>query len=92
MPTAKKKGSAECLALRVIVLDPPPNILWTLQLGQDEMVQPSSATKSRISFDFAVEVIDGRSKGAFTAFVALPFKGVRARALSTYAWEPMLAR
>lgn len=65
MPAAKKKSSTASLALRIIVLDPPPNILWALQLGQDEMVKPSSATKSRISFDFAVEVVDGGSKGAF---------------------------
>ena len=65
MPTATKKGATESLALRIIVLDPPPNILWALQLGQDEMVKPSSATKSRISFDFAVEVADGSSKAAF---------------------------
>ena len=65
MPTAKKKSATESLALRIIVLDPPPNILWALQLGQDEIVKPSSATKSRISFDFAVEVVDGSSKGAF---------------------------
>ena len=65
MPTAKGKTSTESLALRIIVLDPPPNILWALQLGQDEMVKPSSATKSRISFDFAVQVVDGSSKGAF---------------------------
>ena len=65
MPTVKKKSSAESLALRIIVVDPPPSILWALQRGQDEMVQPSSATKSRISFDFAVEVVGGSSKGAF---------------------------
>lgn len=65
MPTAKKKSSTESLALRIVVLDPPPNVLWALQLGQDEMAKPSSATKSRITFDFAVEVVDGSSKGAF---------------------------
>ena len=65
MPTAKKKSSVDSLALRIIVVDPPPNISWALQLGQDEMVKPSSATKSRISFDFAVELVDGSSKGAF---------------------------
>jgi len=65
VPTAKKRSSAESLALRIIVLDPPPNILWALQLNRDEMVQPSSATKNRISFDFAVEVVGDRSKGAF---------------------------
>jgi hypothetical protein len=63
VPTAKKRSSTESLALRIIVVNPPPSILWTLQLGQDEMVKPSSATKSRISFDFSVEVVD--AKGAF---------------------------
>ena len=64
MPTAKK-SSPESVALRIIVVDPPPNILWALQLGQDDIVKPSSATKGRISFDFAVEVVDGTSKGSF---------------------------
>lgn len=65
MPTAKKNSSSESLALRIIVLDPPPNILWALQLGQDEMVKPSAVTKSRICFDFAVEVFDGGPKDGF---------------------------
>jgi hypothetical protein len=65
VPTAKKKNSTESVALRIIVLDPPPDILWALQLGRDEMVKPSSATKSRISFDFPVEVVEGGAKGAF---------------------------
>lgn len=60
-----KTSSTESLALRIVVVDPPPNILWALQLGQDERVKPSSATKRRINFDFAVEVVDGNSKGAF---------------------------
>jgi hypothetical protein len=65
MPTAKQKISAEPLALRIVVLDPPPNVLWALQLGKDDMAKPSSSTKSRISFDFSVEVVDRTSKGAF---------------------------
>ncbi len=65
MPTAKTKSSTESLSLRIVVLDPPPNVLWALQLGQDEVVKPSSATKRRISFDFAVEVVDGTSKDDF---------------------------
>src|SRR5687768_16813455 len=64
MATSKKKIPAESLALRIIVLDPPPNILWALQLGRDDMVKPSAATKSRVCFDFSVEIVDGRSKGA----------------------------
>lgn len=65
MPTAKKKGPAESLSLRIIVLDPPPNIQWALQIGQDEMVKPSSATHNRISFAFTAEVVSGTSKSAF---------------------------
>ena len=64
MPTSKKQ-SAESLALRIIVVDPPPNILWALQLGQEEIVKPSSMSKNRISFDFTVDVVEGDSKGAF---------------------------
>ncbi len=64
MPTTKN-DPADSVSLRIIVLDPPPGILWALQLGKIEMVKPSSATKSRIAFDFAVEVVPGSSKGAF---------------------------
>ena len=60
-----KVASTESLALRIVVLDPPPGILWALQLGKDGMAKPSSATKSRICFDFTVEVVEGSSKGAF---------------------------
>lgn len=65
MPTAKNKSPAESLTLRIVVVDPPPNVLWALQLGRDERVEPSSATKSRIAFDFTVEVVEGSSKGTF---------------------------
>jgi len=64
MPTSKEH-STESLALRITVVDPPPNILWALQLDQDEIVKPSSITKNRIFFDFTVEVVEGDSKGAF---------------------------
>jgi hypothetical protein len=43
------------LTLCITVVDPLPHILWALQLGQDEIAQPTSATKRRISFDFTVE-------------------------------------
>ncbi len=64
MPTSKAHP-AESLALRITVVDPPPNILWALQLGQEEIVKPSSITKNCISFDFTVEVVEGESKGVF---------------------------
>jgi Family of unknown function (DUF5990) len=62
---AMSDNSAESLALRITVVDPPPDILWALQLGKDEVVRPSSATRKRISFDFAIEVVEGGAKGAF---------------------------
>jgi hypothetical protein len=57
--------SADSLALRITVVDPPPKIVWALQLGQDEIVKPSSVTKNCISFDFTIEVVEGDAKGAF---------------------------
>jgi len=33
VPASSKKTSAEALALRITVVDPPPNISWALQLG-----------------------------------------------------------
>lgn len=62
MPSDK---ALESLALRIVVVDPPPGILWALQLGQEEIVKPSSTTKNRITFDFSVEVVEGDAKGAF---------------------------
>ena len=65
MPASSKKTSAEMLALRITVVDPPPNISWALQLGRDELVKPTASTKARISFDLSVEVVAGDSPGAF---------------------------
>ena len=65
MPASRKHDSANTLGLRITVLDPPPGIQWALQLGRDELVEPSAATRTRITFDFAVEVVDGDSPGGF---------------------------
>jgi len=53
------------LTLRIIVLDPPPDILWALQLGRDDMARPTSVTQGRISFEFTVEVVEGSAQKAF---------------------------
>lgn len=55
--------SADLLRLRITVVEPPPSIQWALQLGRDEIVPPSASSKSRITFDFTVEVVD--SPGTF---------------------------
>jgi hypothetical protein len=51
--------------MRITVVDPPPNIAWALQLGRDELVNPSATTEARISFEFSVEVVAGDSPDAF---------------------------
>lgn len=56
MPRPKHRET-ESLALRIVVREPPPGIQWALQLGQAELVKPTASTKSRISFDFKVDVI-----------------------------------
>jgi hypothetical protein len=61
VPASSKKTSTEALALRITVVNPPPNISWALQLGRDELVKPTASTKGRISFDFSVEVVSDGS-------------------------------
>ncbi len=51
--------------MRIIVVDPPPNTLYVLQLGQDEVVKPTASTKRCILFDFTVEVIEDSSPKGF---------------------------
>ena len=63
--SVSKETPSETLALRITVVDPPPNILWALQLGQAEVVAPTSTTKSSISFDFTVEVVADSSGAGF---------------------------
>lgn len=58
-----KNNFKESLNLRIIVLAPPPNVIWALQLGKDEMIKATSVTKGRITFDFSVEVVEDGSKG-----------------------------
>lgn len=59
------KNPTETLSLRISVADPPANIVYALQLGQDEMAKPTSSTIARISFDFNVEVIEDSSPRGF---------------------------
>ena len=64
MPAPKKRVS-ESVPLRVVIVDPPPTIPWALQLGQAELVKPTSSTKSRVTFDFTVEVVPDSSSPGF---------------------------
>jgi len=63
--SSSKKAGDEALRLRITVVDPPPNAVWALQLGRDEVIEPTAITSSRISFDFSVEVVAGGSPGEF---------------------------
>jgi uncharacterized protein DUF5990 len=60
-----KKNAIEVLSLRITVVDPPPDIIWALQLRQDELVKPTSRTKTRISFDFTADVVEDSSHKGF---------------------------
>jgi len=51
------------LGLRITVVDPPPGIAYALQLGRADLVKPTATTKTRIWFDFTVEVVAGRLRG-----------------------------
>src|SRR5262245_45330748 len=62
VPVADEK--TETLRLRITVVDPPPNISWALQLGRDELIEPTASTAARISFEFSVEVVAGDSSAA----------------------------
>jgi hypothetical protein len=59
------KPAHNTLPLRITVVDPPPNILWALQLGQEEIVKPTSNTKHRVCFDFSVDVVEDSSPAGF---------------------------
>jgi len=65
MPAASKQTPAETLALRITVVEPPTGTAWALQLGRDALVRPTTSSKSRICFDFSVEVVAGDPAGAF---------------------------
>jgi hypothetical protein len=61
----RTKTSAQALAIRITVVDPPPNIAWALQLGRHELIKPTASTGARVSFDFLVELVAVDSTGAF---------------------------
>jgi hypothetical protein len=62
---APKNSSAETLRLRIIVVNPPQNILWALQLGRDDMAKPITVTRKRICFDCSVDVVKDSCPAGF---------------------------
>ena len=65
MATSSKKTSTEALALRITVVDPPTGITWALQLGSNQLVKPTAGTRTRVSFDFSVDLVAGDLLGTF---------------------------
>ena len=61
MTTSSKKGAAKTLRLRITVVDPPPKVSWALQIGRDELINPTAIMSSEVSFDFSVEVVAGEA-------------------------------
>ena len=44
------------VAFRITVLDPPRGVVFRMQRGRSELVEPSSETASAITFDFTLRV------------------------------------
>jgi len=65
MAASSRNPPDATLRLRITVVEPPPGILWALQSGRDGIVQAAAQTKSRITFDFTVEVARGATAGSF---------------------------
>ena len=59
------KSPSKTLLLRIVVTDPPPDVLWALQLGKDEIAKPKSVTTKRIVFEFTVDVVEDSSMAGF---------------------------
>jgi len=47
------------IAMRIVVLDPPPDVVFALQRGRSELVAPTRATGDPIAFTFTVRVGTG---------------------------------
>lgn len=47
------------IAFRIIVLEPPPGVLFRLQRGREELIPPSKESAKSIAFDFTLRVETG---------------------------------
>ncbi len=63
--SAEFARSTQILRLRTVVVNPPARTVYTLQLGRDEHVMPTSNTPSRVTFDFSVDVEEDSATGSF---------------------------
>jgi hypothetical protein len=51
------------ITLRVVVLDPPEGVVWRMQRGRHELVDPVSAAKGKLVFQADVRVGGERADG-----------------------------
>lgn len=46
------------LPFRIVILDPPPGVVFRMQRGRSELVPPSAESASALTFDFTLRVAD----------------------------------
>lgn len=51
------------LPLRIVVLDPPPDVTFAVQSGRKDLVPPVRSTSRQLVFDLSVRVRDDRPDG-----------------------------
>lgn len=52
------KTSARSIVLSLTLSDPPAGVSFAVQLGRDELLPPTRATKDRIVFEVPVELVE----------------------------------
>jgi Family of unknown function (DUF5990) len=61
MPTVQH--APDPLPLRLTVVNPPPGVLWAVQVGRDSLAQPSLVTLDTITFELTVGVARSPARG-----------------------------
>jgi hypothetical protein len=55
LPASRRDGGVPIdevtVTIRIVVTDPPPGVLFRVQRGRDELLEPSRETKGSIAFD-----------------------------------------
>jgi hypothetical protein len=54
------------VSLRIAVVRPPPGVVWAVQSGRNDLIEPSERTDTRIVFDVTVRVGAPRAGGGPT--------------------------
>jgi hypothetical protein len=59
-------GKGGEIALRIVVLRPPPGVAFRVQHGRGELLEPAQASADALVFDFAVRVGAPRADGSYS--------------------------